>query len=164
MQRLTSTSKINKSRIYIYTFIISKYNNTTKETAYRVHKNEYYNPILHCVYRDIEGATQYLNILFLSQTHCGIFKHETVFVMEEYLSTVKLFLFRSIMPIQYSFHYVCLLCKLSFEPKYHMDGDEGIYLPIFTFCLSIIHQVPTITRFHFKKKVWISYNFHLLES
>ena len=45
-----------------------------------------------------------------------------------------------------------------------MDGDEGIYLPIFTFCLSIIHQVPTITRFHFKKKVWISYNFHLLES
>ena len=110
----------------------------------------------------IEGAT-YLNILFLSQTHCGIFKHETVFVMEEYLSTVKLFLFRSIMPIQYSFHYV-LLCKLGFEPKYHMDGDEGIYLPIFTFCLSIIHQVPTITRFHCKKKVWISYNFHLLES
>ena len=102
--------------------------------------------------------------MFLSQTHCGIFKHETVFVMEEYLSTVKLFLFRSIMPIQYSFHYVCLLCKLGFEPKYHMDGDEGIYLPIFTFCLSIIHQVPTITRFHFKKKVWISYNFHLLES
>ena len=51
-------AKINKSRIYyIYIFIMSKYNNTTKETTDRVHKNEYYNPILHCVYRDIEGAT-----------------------------------------------------------------------------------------------------------
>ena len=113
------------------------------------------------MYRYIEGAT-YLNILFLSQTHCGIFKHETVFVMEEYLSTVKLFLFRSIMPIQYSFHYVCLLCKLSYEPMYHMDGDEGI--PIFTYIHFLFVNHTRFTRFHFKKKVWISYNFHLLES
>ena len=64
-----------------------------------------FNLILHCIYRDVEGTT-YLNICFY-HTLIVEFKHETVFVMEEFEHGEIIF--------AQIYHYVCLLCKFSFE-------------------------------------------------